>query len=66
MKKELLPDWARKYDRKGVVFRKKGDVFVMVEVHSHRVPGKKYPVVEQIYLGTVSPDGFSRIKRLII
>jgi hypothetical protein len=59
MKKELLPDWAKKYNRKGVVFRKKGDVFVMVEVHSHRVPGKKYPVVEQIYLGTVSPDGFS-------
>lgn len=54
MKKNDLPAWAKKYDGKGITFRKRGDSFALFRVSSHREPGKKYPVVEQTYLGTVS------------
>ena len=57
MNKNDLPQWARKYDRKGVTFRKKPDgSFALIEVKSHRVPGKKNPAVSQTYLGTVYSD----------
>lgn len=60
MKKNELPDWAKKYDGKGITFRKKGDSFLLVRVSSHREKGKSYPVVDQTYLGTVTErDGFT-------
>ena len=60
MKKNDLPAWAKKYDGKGIAFRKRGDSFALFRVSSHREHGKKYPVVEQTYLGTVSEKyGFS-------
>ena len=60
MKKNDLPAWAKKYDGKGIAFRKRGDSFALFRVSSHREHGKKYPVVEQPYLGTVSEKyGFS-------
>lgn len=60
MKKNDLPAWAKKYDRKGIAFRKRGDSFAVFRVSSHREQGKKYPVLDQTYLGTVSErDGFS-------
>jgi len=58
MRKDQLPEWVKKFDRKGVVFRKKGDSFVMLEVKSHRVAGRDYPVLEQTYLGMVTTEGF--------
>lgn len=57
MKKNDLPAWAKKYDGKGITFRRRGDSFTLFRVSSHREPGKKYPVVEQTYLGTVSEKG---------
>ena len=60
MKKNDLPAWAKKYDGKGIAFRKRGDSFVLFRVSSHREQGKKYPVLDQTYLGTISErDGFS-------
>ena len=60
MKKNDLPAWAKKYDGKGIAFRKRGDSFALFRVSSHREQGKKYPVLDQAYLGTVSErDGFS-------
>lgn len=62
MKKNELPDWAKKYDGKGITFRKKGDTFIMLRVSSHREKGKDYPVLDQTYLGTVTEkDGFSPV-----
>ena len=58
MKKNELPEWAKKYDRKGVTFRKKGESFALLEVSSERVEGKKHPVLRQKYLGTVTREGF--------
>ena len=60
MKKNDLPLWAQKYDGRGITFRKRGDSFILIKVSSHRDKGKKYPVISQTYLGTVSEkDGFS-------
>ena len=60
MKKNDLPAWANKYDGKGISFRRRGDSFAVFRVSSHREQGKKYPVLDQTYLGTVSErDGFS-------
>ena len=60
MKKNDLPAWAKKYDGKGIAFSKRGDSFAVFRVSSHREQGKKYPVLDQTYLGTVSErDGFS-------
>lgn len=60
MKKNDLPAWAKKYDGKRIAFRKRGDSFAVFRVSSHREQGKKYPVLDQTYLGTVSErDGFS-------
>lgn len=60
MKKNDLPAWAKKYDGKGIAFRKRGDSFAVFRVSSHREQGKKYPVLDQTYLGIVSErDGFS-------
>lgn len=54
MKKSELPEWARKYDRPGLAFRKVGDSFQVLEVSSKRVEGKDYPVLSQNYIGTIT------------
>lgn len=60
MKKNDLPAWAKKYDGKGIAFRRRGDSLAVFRVSSHREQGRKYPVLDQTYLGTVSErDGFS-------
>lgn len=60
MKKNDLPAWAKKYDGKGIAFRRRGDSFAVFRVSSHREQGRKYPVLDQTYLGIVSErDGFS-------
>lgn len=57
MRKKDLPEWARKFDGDGIAFREKGDSFVLLRVSSRRVEGKKYPVLTQEYLGTVTEKG---------
>lgn len=57
MNKKDLPEWVKRYDRKGVTFRRKtDDCYFMVAVKSERVPGRKYPVLRQTYLGAVYSD----------
>lgn len=63
MKKNELPNWVLKYDSKGITFRKKGNAYLMIKVSSKRVPDKRYPVLLQEYLGTVTEkDGFTPSK----
>ena len=63
MKKNELPNWVLKYDATGITFRKKGDTYLMIKVSSKRVPDKKYPVLLQEYLGTITEkDGFTPSK----
>ena len=60
MKKNDLPAWAKKYDGKGIAFRKRGDSFAVVRVSSHSEQGKQYQVLKKTYMGRVTErDGFS-------
>ena len=52
-----IPDWARKWKRKGTVLVMVGDLCCIYKATSKRVPGKKNPVPVRTYIGTVTPDG---------
>ena len=52
-----IPDWAKKWKRKGTVLVMVGDLCCIYKSTSKRVPGKKNPVPVRTYIGTVTPDG---------
>ncbi|WP_406029901.1 hypothetical protein [Succinivibrio sp.] len=56
MKIDLLPDFAKPYKTKGFDVRLVRGSYQLFKVTSKRVEGKKYPVLEQTYIGTIDPD----------
>ena len=56
MKIDLLPDFAKPYKTKGFDVRLVRGSYQLFKVTSKRVEGKKYPVLEQSYIGTIDPD----------
>lgn len=56
MKLDLLPDFAKPYKTKGFDVRLVRGSYQLFKVSSKRVEGKKYPVLEQTYIGTIDPD----------
>lgn len=64
MRMELLPEWARKYKRKGFDVRLKGNSYALYKVTSARVEGKKNPQPVQEYIGVITErDGLIERKR---
>lgn len=57
MKLEDLPDYAKPYKKKGYDVRKQGESYFLYKISSHRVPGKKYPVLDQEYIGIINEGG---------
>ena len=57
MKLEDLPDYAKPYKKKGYDVRKQGKAYFLYKISSKRVPGKKYPVLEQEYIGVIDERG---------
>lgn len=57
MKLQDLPDYAKPYKKKGYDVRKQGESFFLYKISSHRVPGKKYPVLDQEYIGIINESG---------
>lgn len=57
MKLEDLPDYAKPYKQKGYDVRKQGNNYFLYKISSHRVPGKKYPVLDQEYIGVIDSNG---------
>ena len=55
MKKELLPDFAKPYKTKGFDVRLVRGCYQLFKISSKRVEGKSYPVLTQIYIGTIDP-----------
>lgn len=55
MKLEDLPEFARPYKTKGYDVRKRGNSFALFKISSKRVKGKKYPVLNQKYIGVIDP-----------
>lgn len=57
MKLEDLPNFAKPYKKPGYDVRKSGDSYRLIKITSERVEGKKYPVLKQLYIGTILEDG---------
>ena len=57
MKLEDLPDYAKPFKKRGYDVRKQGETYFLYRITSHRVEGKKYPVLEQEYIGVIDKDG---------
>ena len=57
MKLEDLPDFAKPFKKKGYDVRKQGETYFLYKITSHRVPGKKYPVLQQEYIGVIDQSG---------
>lgn len=56
MKKELLPDFAKPFKTKGYDVRVVNGVYRLIKVTSKRVPGKRYPVLQQEFIGIIDPQ----------
>lgn len=55
MRIDQLPDFAKPYKTKGYDVRLVRNRYQRYKISSKRVPGKKYPVLVQEYLGTIDP-----------
>ena len=56
MRIDLLPDYAKPYKTKGYDVRVVNGVYRLVRISSRRVPGKKYPVLQQEFIGIIDKD----------
>ena len=57
---KVYPDWVQKYREKGTTVKKVGNNFYLYKHSSKRVPGKKYPVPVDTYIGKITPDGLEK------
>ncbi len=57
MKLEDLPDYAKPFKKKGYDVRKQGDTYFLYKISSRRMEGKKYPVLQQEYIGAIDKSG---------
>ena len=66
MRKELLPEWAQMYKKKGYDIRLRNGQYILLKITSKRVNGKKYPQPVQEYLGIITKNnGLIERKRKI-
>ena len=56
MRIDLLPDYAKPYKTKGYDVRVVNGVYRLIKISSKRVPGKKYPVLQQEFIGIIDKD----------
>ena len=59
MKQSEFPEWAQKIkeESNGNVLRMSGGKIYLYRSTSRRIPGHKYPVAKEEYLGVVTPTG---------
>ncbi len=55
MKLEDLPEFARKYKRRGYDVRLRNGSYSLVKIWSRRESGRKYPMLHQEYVGIIDP-----------
>lgn len=56
----VYPDWVQSYREKGTTIKKVGNNFYLYKHSSKRVPGKKYPVPVDTYIGKITPNGVEK------
>lgn len=60
MAEKVYPDWVQKHRTKGTTVKKVGNNYYLYKHSSRRVPGKKYPVPKDTYLGKITPEGVEK------
>lgn len=63
MAERIYPEWVQKHKVKGTTVKKVGDNYYLYKHTSKRVPGKKYPVPVDTYLGIITPNGVIESKK---
>lgn len=56
MKKIDYPEWVKPFDKKGHTIRIVKGAYWLFQVSSRRVPGKKYPVTSQTFIGIIDRE----------
>lgn len=57
MAEKVYPEWVQKHREKGTTVKKVGNNYYLYKHSSKRVPGKKYPVPVDSYIGKITPEG---------
>lgn len=57
MAEKIYPEWVQKHKVRGTTIKKVGDNYYLYKHTSKRVPGKKYPVPVDTYIGIITPEG---------
>ncbi len=60
MSNRVYPDWVQKQKTRGTTVKKVGNNYYLYKHSSRRVPGKKYPVPVDTYIGKITPDGIEK------
>lgn len=54
---KVYPEWVQRHKEKGTTVKKVGENYYLYKHSSKRVPGKKYPVPVDTYIGRITPEG---------
>ena len=60
MSDKVYPDWVQKQKTRGTTVKKVGNNYYLYKHSSKRVPGKKYPVPVDSYIGKITPEGIEK------
>lgn len=60
MSEKIYPEWVQKQRTKGTTVKKVGNNYYLYQHASKRVPGKKYPVPVDTYIGKITPNGIEK------
>lgn len=60
MSGKVYPEWVQKQKTTGTTVKKVGNNYYLYKHSSKRVPGKKYPVPSDTYIGKITPEGVER------
>lgn len=60
---KVYPEWVQAQKRKGTTIKKVGDNYYLYKHSSKRVPGKKYSVPVDTYIGVITPEGVVESKK---
>lgn len=60
MSNKVYPDWVQKQKKRGTTVKKVGNNYYLYKHSSKRVPGKKYPVPVDSYIGKITPEGIEK------
>jgi len=56
-RKIVYPEWVQAYRTHGKTIKKIGEQYYLYHHTSKRVPGKKYPIPVDTYIGVITPEG---------